>query len=466
MSPTPRVPPDTPETGPAAGCNPAAESNPAAGSAGAIGAAAGPASVADAGPANSNGATDRSANDAEAGSASTVDTGVPSAAEDANVTVPARIVRVVLDVPRPVYVYDLDTVRARIAALRCAMPEGTLIAYAMKANGHPAVVAAALSAGDGLEVASGGELSAAVAAGSPFTLFSGPAKTDTDLRAAFDAGAVLNVESLHELRRLGTIGPARICLRVNRAHAALGGSHRMSGMPTAFGLPEEQLPQAAAVARRDGHELLGFHLHAVSNNLDAGAHAAFVRGCVEWSMRAGRELGVPRPMINAGGGFGVDVAGAGEFDLGAFAAGLRDIVLEPGVRLVVEPGRFVAAPAGWYAAEVIDVKRNHGRWFVVIRGGTHHFRLPASWGYSHPFTVLPVDDWPYPFERPTVTGAAVDVAGEQCNPRDLLAREVPVHQVRAGDVLLFANTGAYGWEVAHHDFLRLPYPAFVTVGSA
>ncbi|MFG2040176.1 type III PLP-dependent enzyme [Dactylosporangium sp. NPDC048998] len=378
-----------------------------------------------------------------------------------------RVVRAALHGPRPAYIYDLPTVRARIAALRGALPEGTLVAYAMKANGHPEVVRAALEAGDGLEVASGGELAAAVAAGSGFTLFSGPAKTDGDLRAAVAAGAVINVESVHELRRLAAVaGPARICLRVNRAHAALPGSHRMSGAPTQFGMAEEHVPAAAGLARRDGHELLGFHLHAVSNNLDAAAHAAFIRDCVAWSLRATRDLGVDAPLINAGGGFGVDVTGAAAFDLDALAGGLRDLALDHGARLVVEPGRYVAAPAGFYAAEVVDVKRSHGRWFAVIRGGTHHFRLPASWGYSHPFTVLPVEDWPYGFERPGVTGARVTVAGEQCNPRDVLAADVPVERIRAGDVVLLGDTGAYGWEVAHHDFLRLAHPAFTILDES
>jgi diaminopimelate decarboxylase len=331
----------------------------------------------------------------------------------------------------------------------------------MKANGHPAVVAAAARAADGLEVASPGELDA-VPEHSGLVLYSGPAKTGADLEAAVAAGAVINVESLHELRRLPQ--PARICLRVNRTHPALPGSHRMSGVPTAFGLAEDDLPQAVAAAREGGHDLLGFHLHAVSNNLDAAAHAAFIRDCAGWAVRAGRALDVHPRLINAGGGFGVDVTGAAEFDLDLFADRVRDLSLPAGARLVVEPGRFVAAPAGWYAAEVVDVKRNHGVWFVVIRGGTHHFRLPASWGYSHPFTVLPVEEWPHPWQRPEVAGAAVTVAGEQCNPRDVLARDVPVGRVRAGDVLLFANTGAYGWEVAHHDFLRLEHPAFVTVG--
>ncbi|WP_432824358.1 type III PLP-dependent enzyme [Dactylosporangium sp. CA-092794] len=375
--------------------------------------------------------------------------------------IPERVVRAIEDGPKPVYVYDPETVRERIGALRAALPAGSLIAYAMKANGHPAVVAAALEAGDGLEVASAGELAAAVDGGAGLVLYSGPAKSDADLRAAVAAGAVLNVESLHELRRLGAVaGPARICLRVNRAHAALPGTHRMTGVPSAFGMGEDDLGEAVRVAARDGHTLLGFHLHAVSNNLDAAAHAAYLRDCAVWGVRAARAHAVPNPIINAGGGLGVDVTGAAEFDLSALRDGLRDVALGDGARLAVEPGRFVAATAGWYAAEVADVKRSHGAWFAVIRGGTHHFRLPASWGYSHPFTVLPAERWPYPFQRPGVSGAAVTVAGEQCNPRDVLARDEPTPRIRAGDTVVFARTGAYGWEVAHHDFLRLPHPAF------
>ncbi len=379
--------------------------------------------------------------------------------------VPPDVAAAIQAAERPVcaYIYDRAVLHANVAALRAALPAGTRVAYAMKANGDDRVLAALLTHVDGLEVASGGELAAAVAAGSRFTLFSGPAKTDADLRVAVAAGAVVNVESLHELRRLTVYEGAKACLRVNRSHPALPGSHAMAGVPTAFGLDEALLPAAVGIARAGGVDVAGFHLHAVSNNLDAAAHAAFIRAAVAWAADAAERWDVPDPLINVGGGFGVDIAGDGRFDLDAFAAGLSDLALPAGATLVVEPGRYVAASAGWYATEVVDVKQTHGRWFAVVRGGTHHFRLPASWGYSHPFTVLPVDAWPYPFERPQVSDARVDVAGEQCNPRDILARDAPVASVRAGDVLVFANTGAYGWEVAHHDFLRHAHPQFIVV---
>jgi diaminopimelate decarboxylase len=233
-------------------------------------------------------------------------------------------------------------------------------------------------------------------------------------------------------------------------------------VPTAFGLEEAALSDAMAVLA-DAPQLrfTGFHLHAVSNNLDAAAHATFVREARAWALRAAQHLRVPVEQVNVGGGFGVDYTGGEAFDLDALRAGLAGLPPEPA--LVFEPGRFLAAPAGWYAAEVLDVKQNHGRWFAILRGGTHHFRLPASWGYSHPFTVLPVDAWPYPFQRPAVHAARIDVAGELCNPRDVLSRDEPVDRVRAGDVLVFADTGAYGWEVAHRDFLAHPHPVRVVL---
>jgi diaminopimelate decarboxylase len=257
-----------------------------------------------------------------------------------------------------------------------------------------------------------------------------------------------------------------VALRVNRAGAGLAGTHRMTGVPTPFGIDEATLDEAVALARElPALRLVGFHLHAVSNNLDAGAHAAYVADALDWSVAAARRLGIPLEYVNVGGGFGVDYTGDERFDLDALRAGLAAVTLPPAVTLAFEPGRFLVAAAGWYAAEVLDLKRTHGRWFAVLRGGTHHFRLPAAWGYSHPAAVVPVDEWPYPFVRPEVRDAGVDVVGELCTPRDVLARDLPVTRLRVGDVMVFGNAGGYGWDISHHDFLRHPYPQMVLLGQ-
>jgi 2-[(L-alanin-3-ylcarbamoyl)methyl]-2-hydroxybutanedioate decarboxylase len=378
--------------------------------------------------------------------------------------VPDRVAEALRAADRPVcaYVYDTAVLRERASAVRAALPASAVLLYAVKANGHPAVAATLASTVDGLEVASGGELAAALGAGTRRVVFSGPAKTDAELAAAVAAGATVNVESELELRRLAHVAGGRgvrVALRVNRSGTALHGSHQMTGTATQFGIDEASLVDVARVATGlPGVELVGPHLHAVSNNLDAAAHAGFVRDALDWAAGSG----IPAREVNVGGGFGVDYTGGRHFDLDALRAGLAGLPPDAPT-LVFEIGRYLAASAGWYAAEVLDLKRTHGRWYALLRGGTHHFRLPAAWGYSHPFTVLPTGGWAYPFGRPEVSNVELDAAGELCTPRDILCRGQRVDRVRVGDVLVFGNAGAYGWDISHHDFLRHPYPQMIVV---
>jgi 2-[(L-alanin-3-ylcarbamoyl)methyl]-2-hydroxybutanedioate decarboxylase len=371
-------------------------------------------------------------------------------------------------VPVCAYVYDTAVLRANAAAVVAALP-GASVLYAMKANGHDAVAGTLAPSLAGLEVASGGELALALDAiggNGGRIVFGGPGKSDAELAAAVTAARAgtdltVNVESVHELRRLDLIAAGAdrriaVALRVNRPAAGVdGGSHRMTGVPTQFGIDEAQLDDVAAIARAmPTIDVTGFSLHAVSNNLDAAAHAAFIADAIAWSRRTAARLGIDLRDVNAGGGFGVDYTGGATFDLSALTG-----VVPADLRLTVEPGRFLAASAGWYAAEVLDLKQTHGRRYAILRGGTHHFRLPAAWGYSHPFTVLARDSWRYPsLPRPEFAGTAVDVVGELCTPRDVLARDAHVERIRAGDVLVFPNAGSYGWDISHHEFLRHPYP--------
>ncbi|MFI5494062.1 alanine racemase [Actinoplanes sp. NPDC051859] len=378
---------------------------------------------------------------------------------------PDRVVAALRDLPSPVcaYVYDRQALRDRADAVRAALPFATLL-YAVKANGHPDVVRTLAAACDGVEVASGGELLLAQAAGARRIVFGGPAKTDAELAAALAAGAQVNIESGQELRRLDRLAReagvvASACVRVNRATAALPGSHAMTGAPTPFGVEESQLGEVLALPH-DQVTVTGFHLHAVSNNLDGPAHARFLADALDWSVRAAARHGIHLRTVNAGGGFGVDYLSDATIDLAAVGAG---VTVPAGVELIVEPGRLLAADAGWYAAEVVDLKQAHGRRFAVVRGGTHHFRLPAAWGYSHPSTVLSRAAWPYPWERPRWNDQTVDVAGELCTPRDILARDQPVTDLAIGDVLVFGRAGAYGWDISHHEFLRHPPPSFIVV---
>ncbi|MFG1920626.1 hypothetical protein [Cryptosporangium sp. NPDC048952] len=304
---------------------------------------------------------------------------------------------------------------------------------------------------------------------------SGPGKNSAMLAGllALEHPLTINVESLLELHRLsraavatGRHAPGRevpVALRVNPERSPVRIDHAhgltMGGLPSPFGIPEPEIPAAIrAVGSLPGVDFVGFHLHAVSGNMDADLHAEYVRGAVDWAVRTADEHGLHLRTIDVGGGLGIPFEPGPEFDITAFGA-----ALEPpeGVELVLEPGRWMAGPIGWYATEVVDVKRAYGEAFVVVRGGINHFQLPTSWEIRHNFAVVPIDDWPVGLPRPVVERERVTVCGELCTPEDVLARDVTVERVRAGDLLIFPNAGAYGFEFAMPAFLGQP-PAWRT----
>ncbi|WP_327699416.1 type III PLP-dependent enzyme [Streptomyces sp. NBC_00459] len=377
----------------------------------------------------------------------------------------------------PAYVYDLTELRGHAAMVREALPERVELYYAAKANPEPEILAALSPYVDGYEVSSGGELThvAGAVPGRPLA-FGGPGKTPEEVLTALRLGVDrFHIESEHELHMLAEltrqVGPERrvaVLVRVNipLSEGSLAGSSlTMGGRPTPFGLdPAGATPVFRALTNGTYPqlELRGIHAHLASG-LDAREQLAVAESVVTWA--AG--LGVCIAEVNVGGGMAVDYAApARRFDWAAFGRGLTWLTeAYPELTLRIEPGRALTAYCGWYATEVLDVKRSHGEEFAVVRGGTHHLRTPATKGHDQPCTVLPVDTWPHPWPRPTAEEPRVTLAGQLCTPKDVLARLVPARGLRAGDRVLFSLAGAYAWNISHHDFLMHPKPGFHFLGA-
>ena len=375
--------------------------------------------------------------------------------------------------PLCAYVYDLDALRAHVSRVMAALPRRTRFFYAVKANSEEPILRVLAPLVHGFEVASAGELEKVRAVAPEATvLFGGPGKTDGELERAVELGVkLLHVESVHELRRVEQVGRRRgvrvpVLLRVNLRAELPTATLQMAGAPTQFGIDEADIPSAIALALRCPHvDLQGFHFHSISNDLDASAHAELVCVYLERTRSWARRFGLRLSWVNAGGGIGINYADLeSQFDWEGFTRRVDEVRQgepEDAPALLFECGRFITAACGYYAVEVLDLKRNHGRDYAVVRGGTHHFRLPASWQHSHPFTVVPVEDWPHDFERPELRDGRLHVVGQLCTPKDVLAGDTPVSRVRIGDILLFRYAGAYGWAISHHDFLSHPHPAHV-----
>ncbi|CCQ90686.1 putative Diaminopimelate decarboxylase, Siderophore biosynthesis protein SbnH [Nitrospina gracilis 3/211] len=367
------------------------------------------------------------------------------------------------------YLYDLDHLRRHARQAMQTLPPSCQLYYAIKANSEARILKTLSPIVHGFEVASGGEIEKVRAVdGDAPIMFGGPGKSDEEIVSAIRHRVkLLNVESLHELQRVKYYAAqinasVPILLRVNLSGPLPAAKLHMAGAPTQFGIAEEDVPKAIALARQCDHvDLHGFHFHSISNNLDALQHVQLIRHYITASQAWAETFGVDLRHLNVGGGIGINYAHLNEqFDWQTFTFQLGSLIkeLRPDFTLLFECGRYLSAACGYYAAEVLDLKLTHGKWFAVLRGGSHHFRLPSSWQHSHPFRIVPVDDWRFPFPRPEVHGKDVTLAGELCSPKDLLARDVPVERLRVGDIVLFLHAGAYGWHISHHDFLSHPHP--------
>ncbi len=368
----------------------------------------------------------------------------------------------------PLFVYDGELIRRRWAALRAAMPEACAVHFAAKANPSLGVLALLRSLGAGAEVASRGELLAALRAGfaPDRILWAGPAKTDAELDLAVATGVrAVHAESDEEIRRLDAIGRARGAVvdagvRVHVPWSA-GESNRIigGGAPSKFGIAEDDARRLApAWARLAGVRLRSVHVFSASNVRDAEALVAAWTRTLELA-RALAELGLPVDLVDLGGGLGVPYAdGEAPLDvvaLGRGLAGALDRVTGGSFapRVAIEPGRYLVAEAGRYVMRVVSRKTSAGVTYLACDGGIHHLLRPALVGQAHAVSAAG--------ESPAAPRAAFRVVGPLCTALDDFGEHALPETTGVGEILSVANAGAYGFTEAMPFFLSHPIPAEV-----
>jgi diaminopimelate decarboxylase len=374
------------------------------------------------------------------------------------------------DGPLCAYVYDLPALARHVKAMRQVLPENCELFYAAKANPEAPVLKTLAPWVDGFEAASGGELTwlHEQCPDQPL-IFGGPGKLDRELDIALHYRiSAFHVESVNELRSLARIAGERgvrapVMLRLNLKLAQAPQSRLvMGGKPTPFGLDEEGLASALQVLQQaPSLQLEGLHFHLLSHQLDVDAHLQLIRSYFLTFRQLCSDHDLQLPILNVGGGMGINYQdGAQSFDWPRFCQGLKGLIDEYDMgktRVRFEIGRFISAACGYYVMQVLDIKRSHGEFFAIGRGGTHHFRTPAAQGHDHPFTVL----------RGTrvaqLKDQSVTLVGQLCTPKDVLARQQPVAQLAVGDLLVFTLAGAYAWNISHQNFLMHEPPLKVFI---
>ena len=383
----------------------------------------------------------------------------------------------------PLYLYDEATLRAQARRLRGAFMEAypnSRIVYAGKASLSLAVVDVLHQEGIGLDVVSGGELYAGLAAGVPAIemTFHGNNKGPDEIREAIAAGvgliAIDNLPEIALVSRLAVAAGASVdcLLRLNpgidtHTHDKIRTGHLDSkfGLPVSTGDAERAV---AAVVAAPGLTLRGYHAHVGSQLFDSAAYAMAVETLLAFAAEMRDRHGVVPEIISPGGGFGI----AYEQDQTAapverWAAGAARAVRDgcarfglPEPELVIEPGRSLVGRAGVALYTVGTIKPIPGvRTFVSVDGGMADNIRPTLYGANYHVELA----------NRGMTGehTAVTVAGKYCESGDILIERAMLPEVAAGDLLALPATGAYCLAMAsNYNLATRPAVVMVADGEA
>ncbi|WP_229331193.1 diaminopimelate decarboxylase, partial [Streptomyces sp. UNOC14_S4] len=378
----------------------------------------------------------------------------------------------------PSYVVDEGEVRARARAWRAALP-GADVAYAGKAFLSRAMIRWIEEEGLSLDVCSAGELELAALTGFPAEriVLHGNAKSPADLKAALRLGVGrIVIDSVGEIASLAALMPPgarqKVLVRVvpgvaAGAHAAVrtGVEGQKFGLPVATGEAEDAAERILGQPRL---ELVGLHCHLGSQIAGLGPYVTAVRRLVPLLAALRDRHGVTLPELDLGGGFAIAYRdGDPVLDPETYATRVTsELALQcerfglPVPRLTVEPGRWIAGPAGVALYRVIAVKSTGGRTFVAVDGGMSDNPRPALYGVR--YTVRLVG------RQSRAADRATTVVGRHCEAGDILAEDVRLPaDVRPGDVLAVPAAGAYHLSMSSsYNLVGRPPVIAVTEGRA
>lgn len=353
----------------------------------------------------------------------------------------------------PVWVYDAQIVREKIAALH----QFDVVRFAQKACSNIHILRLMREQGVKVDSVSLGEIERALAAGfDPKTdpdaiVFTADLIDDATLARVHELQIPVNAGSVDMLEQIGQVSPGhRVWLRVN---PGFGHGHSQKtntgGENSKHGIWYADMPAALEVLQRYNLKLVGIHMH-IGSGVDYG-HLEQVCGAM---VRQVIDFGQDLEAISAGGGLSIPYReGEEAIDTdhyyGLWSAARDKVAAHVGhpVKLEIEPGRFLVAESGVLVAQVRSVKEMGSRHFVLIDAGFNDLMRPSMYGSYHHISALAADG------RDLTDAPRIDtvVAGPLCESGDVFTQQEggkvetrALPEVKPGDYLVLHDTGAYG----------------------
>ena len=359
----------------------------------------------------------------------------------------------------PLYGYSGDGIRDDYRRFAAAVaPVDGSVHFALKANSALGVIGLLARHGAGADIVSGGEMARALAAGIPAEkiVFSGVGKSAEEIGAALDAGiGQINAESPQEVEAISQIAAARgvqapVALRVNvdvapKTHAKISTGQRS----TKFGVSTSQ-NEAADLYRKmaaDPHiRPAGLAVHIGSQILELDPFERAYSALLSFGT-ALRDEGLEVPVLDLGGGIGVDYQDGTPTDFTAYGELVSRLFADSGFQLGFEPGRSIVANNGVLLTRVIYVKDGDNKRFAIVDAAMNDLLRPTLYEAHH--DIRPVGP------EGAIEGPA-DIVGPVCETGDYLGLDRMMPSLAAGDCLAVMSAGAYGAVMASSYNTRPP----------
>lgn len=365
----------------------------------------------------------------------------------------------------PFYYYDTELLRATLQAIKKETENKRFhVHYAVKANANPRILKEIAAFGFGADCVSGNEILAAMESG--FTpdkiVFAGVGKSDREIEIGLDNDIFcFNVESIPELEVLNTLASAkgktaRVAFRINPNVDAHTHKYITTGLTeNKFGINEQDLPRILGVMKDSSNlQLTGIHFHIGSQITDLKSFEDLcvrVKELQEWFNTQGIKL----PIINVGGGLGINYQHPNHIPMADFESYFRlfekNLQLQPNQELHFELGRAVVAPCGSLISRVLFVKEGIQKKFLIVDAGMTDLIRPALYQAFHHIENISSDKGP----------ALYDVVGPICESSDVFAEQIMLDESARGDLIAIRSAGAYGEVMAsRYNCRNLPLSYF------
>ena len=352
----------------------------------------------------------------------------------------------------PLLVLDCQQVRTQYRRLESALP-GVDLHYALKPLPHPSVVETIVELGGWLDLATTGETQLVTQLGidPARCIHTHPIKRDIDIRNALHLGVkVFVADNPDEVRKFEAYRDrAELLLRVSfRSPGAVVDLSRK------FGCDPEDLLELARLARKLAIPVRGLSFHVGSQAADPSKHVEAIQVCAKLMAQARREKLGTFDTLDIGGGYPIEY-GQKVADIGRFCAPIRAALakLPARMRLIAEPGRYICGPAAIGVASVMGRALREGHWWYYLDDGLYGSYSGQLFDHAkYPVESLKQGDEKFPSV----------LAGPTCDSIDVIAENLMLPQLKAGDLIVGRAMGAYTWASAS-EFNFFPKATVVSV---